>query len=101
LTDARAGARRPLRLASARRRGRDVEAPAPEGRRLRRRGLPVRRPPLPDLRQGEPPAERCGARRLRRPELPRHAAERRAPPRLTALPPLRGGRAVPRPTALE
>ena len=51
--DARGGAaaRRALRLASARRRGRPLEAPAAEDRRLRRRGLPLRRPPLPGLRQ--------------------------------------------------
>ena len=59
-------ARGALRLASARRRGRRLEAPAAEGRRLRGRGLPLRRPPLPGLRQDDPAAQRRRARRLHR-----------------------------------
>ena len=77
-TPRRRRARRALRLAPARRRGRALEAPAAEDRRLRGGALPLRRPPLPRLRQGDPAAERGRARRLPRPRLPRHAAERRA-----------------------
>src|SRR6185436_20490967 len=80
--------RRALRLASTRRRGRPLEAPAPEGRRVP--GLSVRGTPLPVLRQGRPAAERGRARRLPRPGLPRHAADRRAAARLAALPALFG-----------
>ena len=58
--------------------------------------LPLRRPPLPGLRQGRPAPERRRARRLRRARLPRHAAERRAAAGDAALPPLRGGRGAPR-----
>ena len=73
----------------------------PEGRRLRRRGLPLRRPPLPGLRPGDPAAERGRARRLHRPRLPRHAADRRAAAGHAPLPSLRGGRGVPRAALLE
>ena len=52
--------------------------------------LPLRRPALPRLRQVDPAAERGRARRLPRPRLPDHTPERRAPPRLAALQPLRG-----------
>ena len=62
-------ARRALRLASARPRGRPLQAPAAEGRRVPR--VPLRRPPLPGLRQGGPAAERGRARRLPRARLPR------------------------------
>ena len=48
----------------------------PEDRRVPR--VPLRRPPLPVLRQGRAAAERRRARRLHRPGLPHHAAERRA-----------------------
>ena len=58
--------------------------------------LPLRRPPLPRLRQGDPAPERRRARRLPRARLPRHAAERRAAAGDAALPPLRGGRGAPR-----
>ena len=74
--ETRERARRALRLARARRRGRALEAPAAEDRRVP--GVPLRRPPLPGLRQGDPAAERGRARRLPRAGLPRHAAERRA-----------------------
>ena len=47
-------ARRALRVASAGHRRRALEAPASEDRRVPR--LPVRRPPLPGLRQGRPAA---------------------------------------------
>ena len=81
-------ARRALRLPRARRRGRPLEAAAAEDRRVP--GLPLRRPPLPRLRQDDPAAERGRARRLPRPRLPDHAPERRAAARLAALQPLRG-----------
>ena len=96
--------RQPLRLASARRRGRPLAAPAPEGRRLRRRRrarrLPLHRPPLPGLRRGHRPSQRRGARCLHRPGLPRHAARGRAAPGQPPLPPLRGERGLPRPALL-
>ena len=79
---------RALRLAPARRRGRPLEAPAPEDRRVPR--VPLRRPPLSGLRQAHPAAERGRARRLHRAGVPRHPPERRAAPRDAAL------RAVPR-----
>ena len=60
--------RRALRLPRARRRGRPLEAPAAEDRRVP--GLPLRRPPLPVLRQDRPAPERGRARRLHRPGLP-------------------------------
>ena len=47
-------------------------------------GLPLRRPPLPGLRQGDPAPERRRARRLHRPGLPRHAPEPRAAARSRA-----------------
>ena len=78
-----ARARRALRLAPARRRGRPLEAPAAEGRRVPR--VPLRRPPLPRLRQDDPAAERGRARLLPRPRLPRHAPRRRAAPGLAPL----------------
>ncbi len=81
--------RRALRLPRARRRGRPLEAPAAEDRRVRR--LPLRRPPLPVLRQGDPAAERGRAGRLHRQGLPDHAPERGAPPGHVPLPPLRRG----------
>ena len=87
-------ARRALRLPRARRRGRPLEAPAAEDRRVP--GLPLRRPPLPVLRQGRPAAERGRARRLHRAGLPDHAPERRAAPGHVPLPPLRGGRGAAR-----
>ena len=87
-------ARRALRLARARRRGRALEAAAAEDRRVP--GVPVLRPPLPRLRQGDPAPERGRARRLPRAGLPRHAAERPAAARHAPLPPLRGGRAAAR-----
>src|SRR5688572_14154249 len=85
---------RALRLARARRRGRALEAPAAEDRRVP--GLPVRGPALPGLRQGDPAPERRRARLLPRARLPGHAPERRAAAGDTALPPLRGGRVAPR-----
>ena len=92
----RPGARRPLRLAPAGRRGHRLEAPAAEGRRLRGRPLPLRRPALPRLRQDRPAAERRRARRLHRPGLPRHDPEPGAAPGHAALRPLRRRRGVPR-----
>ena len=91
-----AGARRPLRLAPARRRGHPLEAPAAEDRRVPGGALPLRRPPLPRLRQGDPAPERGRARHRPRARLPRHAAERRAAAGDAAVPPLRRGRGVPR-----
>ena len=60
--------------------------------------VPLRRPPLPGLRQGDPAPERGRARLLPRAGLPRHAAERRAAARHAPLPALRGGRAAARAT---
>ena len=82
-----AGARSALRLASARRRGHRLEAPAAEGRRLRGRRLPLRRPPLPVLRQPGAAAQRGRARPLRRTRLGRHDPEPRAPAGHTACSP--------------
>ena len=86
-------------MAPAGHRGRALEAPAPEDRRVPR--LPLRRPPLPGLRQGRPAPERRGARPLPRTRLPRHAAERRAAARDEALPALRGRRGAARGPLLE
>ena len=65
----------------------------PEGRRRTPRpkaaGYLLRRPPLPGLRRERRPAERGRARRLRRPRLSRHAADRRAEAGLAALRALR------------
>ena len=90
---------RALRLPRARRRGRPLEAPAAEGRRVPE--LPLRRPPLPVLRQDGPAAERGRARRLPRPGLPDHASERRAASRLAALHALRERRGAARRALLE
>ena len=92
-------ARRALRLASARPRGRPLEAPAAEDRRVPR--VPLRGPPLPRLRQGDPAAERGRARRLPRPGLPDHAAERRAAAGHAPLRALRGRRGAAREPVLE
>ena len=74
---------RHVRLPSAVGRGRDVGAPVPEGRGLRR--LPLRHParhPFPEGRQ----ALRHPRRRfLRRPELPRHRPRRRLGDRFSEL----------------
>ena len=88
--DVVAGARRALRLARARPRGRPLEAAAAEDRRVPE--LPLHRPPLPGLRQGDPAAERRRAGPLPRAGLPGHAAEHRAAARLAPLPRCRGRR---------
>ena len=87
-------ARRAVRLARARRRGRALEASAPEDRRVPR--VHLRRAPLPGLRQGDPAPERGRARLLPRAGLPRHAAERRAAAGHAPVPALRGGRRAAR-----
>ena len=68
----------------------------PEGRRLRGGRLPLHRPPLPRLRQGDPAAERGRARRVHRAGLPRHDPEPRAPPGHAAVRPLRERRGAAR-----
>ena len=60
------------------------------------RRLPLRRPPLPVLRQPGSAAQ-CGrARPLRRPRLGRHDPEPGASPGHAPLRPVRGGRRLPR-----
>src|SRR5581483_11391057 len=71
-------ARRAVRLARPRPRGRPLQAPAAEGRRVPR--VPLRRPPLSRLRQGRAATERRRAGRLPRRRLSDHAPERGAAP---------------------
>ncbi len=90
------GPRDALRLAPPRRRGHRLEAPATEGRRLRGRGLSLRGPPLPLLRQPSAEAQ-CGrAGHLRRTRLRRHHSEPRATAGHAPVLALRGGRPLPR-----
>src|SRR6266540_2550698 len=69
---------------------------ATDDRRLRGRGLSLRRPPLSRVRQERPAAQRRRARLFPRARLPGDDPKRRATAGHPALQPRAGGRALPR-----